>query len=611
MRPHDIRSWPAVCYSLRIVAREDQSLRSDPAPRGTHLAAPRGSHLGLAVAIACVLGVGYGHVLGAPFAFDDYANIVDNPWIRWGGGAPIDLGKTAFDGPTARPVAYVSFALNHALGGLDPFGFRLFNVVLLGLCGVLVFDIQRRLLRRWLPGRSALERDAIAGVTALLFVAHPLQTQAVTYIVQRMALLSLLGSLVAIAAWLRARETEDRSARLRWGGLALAGWAFGMGSKEIAITLPAALWWIEWCAYRNLDPAFARRSLWILGIPAVIGAALAYAVVFHDRGWGYAGRPFAPDERLLTSFRVVVHYLSLAAWPAPSRLNLLHDFELSQGWLVPPTTLASALCVVAAGVGLGLAVRLRKPLLVFGVGWVFLQLALETFVLPLALSFEHRMLGPLVGLAMLAAWALFEWLRPRTALALGLSLVLVVALTLATRARNEVWSDEVRLWADVVAKSPGRVEAQNNLGNAALRAGDLPRAREAFERAIALDPLDAEALSNLGVLELDMGRREAAVGWLERALEGDPGHARTHYNLGRAYALGGDVDAALVHVERAVALAPKRSEMWNGVGAVRAQREEWPLAVEAFERAVALAPNDPEPRGNLAVARAQAAAITP
>jgi Flp pilus assembly protein TadD len=563
---------------------------------------PRWLRLGLPAALALVALAGYGHALGAPFTFDDYANIVDNPWVHWEGLRLDLLWKTAFEGPTARPVAYLSFALNHWAGGLDPWGYRALNVTILWLCGALAFDVQRRLLTRLLPERSAREHLAIAAVGALLFVAHPLQTQAVTYIVQRMTGLSVLGMFAAIAAALRARDATQRSQQLRWGALALAGFAFAMGSKEIAITLPVALWGIEWCAYRKLDARFAQRSLVFLGLPLLLLGVAAYGWLNHDRGWGYAGRPFSAGEHFLTAFRVVAHYTSLVVWPAPSRLNLLHDFELSRGWLDPPTTLASAgLCVAGLGV-LAWGIRRRQPLLVFGIGWIYLQLLLESFVLPLALSFEHRMMAPLFGWTQLAAWGIFEALRPRLGAACAVGLVLVGGLTFATHVRNEVWNDELRFWSDVATKSPGLVAAQNNLGNAALRAGDPVLARSGFERGLALDANDVEALANLGALELDTGDPVAAAALLERAVAVNPGHARAHYNLGRARALAGQVDAALRHLQRAVALAPERHELWNGLGAVHAQRGEWSSAALAFEQALQLAPNDPQARSNLAVA---------
>jgi len=542
----------------------------------------------------------YGGALDAPFYLDDHASIVDNPWIRWDGLRLDWLGRTLFDAPTARPVAYLSFALNHWATGLDPAGFRVVNVALLVASGLLVIQLVRRLTARLHPQASDGARAAMAVLAGLLFVAHPLQTQAVTYLVQRMTELSVFFYLLALLAWLRARDATERGRRIRNASACALAWALALGSKEIAITLPAAIWLIEWFAYRDLDSGFARRSALRLGLPLLLIGFAAYAWLMG--GSGYAGRSFTVGERLLSELRVTWIYLGLALLPAPSRFNLLYDLPLSHSLLDPPTTALAALGLLGLA-GLAIATARRVPLLSFGLAWAGLQLLLESAILPLALVFEHRMLLPSVGLAAAAGGGLVQAFRGRVAPALAVGLVAVLALGLASRARNAVWSDELQLWSDVVAKSPGLVAAQNNLAMALARAGRVREAQLALERALAIDPGDPEALNNRGVQALERGEPAAAIADFRAALARSPRHPRALYNLGRAVALGGDPEAALPWLEAATEADPDAAPLWNGLGAVQVELGRLDAAEVSFRRAAALDPGNLEVRGNLAVVR--------
>lgn len=541
---------------------------------------------------------------------DDHASLVENPWIRWDTLRLDLLWHTLFDGPTARPVAYLSFALGHWAHGMDPRGFRLVNVAILVASALLVARLARVILARLRPAPPATAARGIAWLSALLFVAHPLQIQSVTYLVQRMTGLAVLFTLAALLAFVRARESLDGASRWRWGGLALALWLVAVGAKEIAITGPAAAWLLEWCFWRNLDAGFAKRSALRFGLPLLLVGAAAYAALTFDAGWGYAGKPFSAGERLLTELRVVVFYLSLFVLPLPSRLNLLHDFALSRSLFDPPTTLLALLCLLGLT---GLAVRFarRAPVLCFALAWCFLQLALESAILPLALAFEHRMALPLVGLCIGAAWSVFAVASMRPARALPVGLVLVAALCLATATRNALWRDELALWSDVAAKSPRVVGAWNNLGMALARAGHPTEAETAALRALELGPTDAEVLNNLGALALARGDRRGALARFREALRHAPQHHRAHFNLGMTLAEDGELEEAASHLEAALRAAPQEAALWNGLGALRLLQGDLDGAEAALRRALALDPGSADAAANLEIVRSRRAAATP
>jgi len=570
----------------------------------------RGFWLALTGALAALGTALYAVALDAPFYLDDHANIVENPWIRWDGLRLDLLPRTLFQSPTLRPVANLSFALSYLLHGLDPRGFRLENLAILVACGVLVARLAAALLARLQPAPPEPALRGMALLAGLLYVAHPLEIQSTTYLVQRMTALSVLFYLAALLCWLRARERGPAAGR--WLAAAALCGLLALGSKEIAVTLPAAIWLIEWCFYRDLDARFLRRTL-VLVLPPLALGALAFALLADRLGLGYAGRAFTPVERLLTQLRVVAFYSSLVAWPLPSRLNLLHEFPLSRGWLAPPSTLFSALWLATlAFAGVALARRARPVF--FGLAWCALQLLLESVVLPVAPAFEHRLALPMVGLCLAAAWGCFALFGQRTRPALALGLSAAAALGVATYARNALWRDEPGFWSDVAAKSPGLAAPHTNLGMALLGAGRLDEAEASFHRALAIAPRDAEVWNDLGNLELRRGRRAEAIANFRAALEAEPSHYRALYSLGMTLAQDGDLARALPLVQSALRVAPNEAAIWDGLGSIlRAQGRE-AEAEQAYRRSLALDPTYPFAQGHLAellAARAAAAGAAP
>jgi tetratricopeptide (TPR) repeat protein len=549
------------------------------------------------VAIALLGFALYAAALDAPFYYDDYQNIVDNPRVRWTEVSADKVLATALVAPTKRPVANLSFALSYRATGPEPAGFRAVNVLIHVACAIAVALLARALLVQLPRPPSPRDTSAMALFAGLLFVAHPLQIQSVTYVVQRMNALAGLFYVCALLAWLRGRVRPPGSARMGWWSLAAALGALSLGSKEMAVTLPVAIWLIEWFFLRDLR-RFALRSALFAGVPLIGLAIWLYAAVLPEIGLGYQGRAFGAVERLLTELRVVNFYAGLALLPLPSRLNLLHDFALSRSLVDPITTLLSALSLLGS-FGLAAYWARRAPLASFAILWFWLHLFVESFGLPLALAYEHRTYLPLAGPAMAAGWALFALSGGSRRRALALGLGAVASLGLATLVRNHVWDDELRLWADVAAKSPGLVAARNNHALALLRAGKHEPAMREFRAALEIDPDDAEAHNNLGNLQLGAGDPNSAIASFQAALRASPGHVGARHNLGIALAEGGNLEGAMQELEAALVRAPQHAQIWNTLGAMRVRLQDLEGAEEAFINAVRLDPGYTEARNNL------------
>jgi len=496
-------------------------------------------HLAAAAALAVACLLVYSGAFDVGFVLDDWPDIVGNRADHWPSASlEAALGSIAAS-DDRRPIAHLSFGLNHAEGGLDPRGYHVVNV-LIHLCnGWLVYAFACALFRREraLEGQAGRRLDPAALqpaalFAALLFVVHPLQIQSVTYVVQRMTSLATGFYLAALLCFLRGRAAPDASRRwLWWSGAAACG-LLSLGSKEIAYTLPLAIALVEWFFVDDLKREWLRRRAPLLGIFALVSVAVAW-LALTSSGWERFG--FGPGERLLTQTRVVVLYLSLIVAPLPSRLNLLHEIETSTSLFSPISTLLCA-ALLAALVGLAIAQARRRRMLSFCVLWFFLGLAIESSLVPLRMIFEHRLYLPLVGPTLLASHALFRLAGPRWRIAIAAAAV-------------------VALSTDTATKSPGEPLAQARLGALLLGAGRLDDARARLQTAIALDPGLASAHNALGAVWRQLGDAERALSFHRTAMALAPGDASARINAADALIALGRLDEAgelLAEVEASI-----------------------------------------------------------
>jgi tetratricopeptide (TPR) repeat protein len=555
------------------------------------------SFLGHVVAVAVLgsltLGL-YASTADFPFVFDDHHNIRDNPHIRVEQLSWDALWNAATRGSTRRPVAYVSFALSYRVGGLDPAAYRWVNIAIHAVCGWLVYLLALRLLALHgrLPGQSAPNsfsktRVAAALLTAAIFVAHPLQTQAVTYVVQRMAGLSALFSLISLLCWLAGRVRASGPRRWFWAA-AFASWLLALLSKENAATLPVIVLLIEWFFLRDLDSAWLRRHAGAIGAVAALIVALgvAYLAIWTDaHGWERYG--FTPVERMLTELRVVWRYLALVALPLPSWQNLSHEVAISRSLFDPPTTLVAGVGFALLFAGLVATARQRRLVAFCGL-WFFVNLAVESTFLPIALMYEHRLYLPLIGPALLVSHMLFGF-RPRlTPWAVAAGVALVALLAVGTSSRNEVWRDEITLWSDVVSKSPDDARAWNNLGQVHERLGQFEAAEQAFSEAVRRDPEYPRARANLGIALHRLGRIDEAIEAYGVALSLESDIATTWSNRGSAYLALERWDEARDDYEAALRLDPRSASAQYGIGMALANLGSWDAAAEHLEEALRL-----------------------
>jgi Tfp pilus assembly protein PilF len=564
-------------------------------------------HLAAVGTLGLLAGLIYGPTLSFPFVYDDIWFIVDNPSIRRthldvSSLQAIELGRSQ-----RRWVSALSFALTYYGWGYDVRAFRAVNIAIHALNGWLVYAIVWSLLAR-LGARphgaapSPWRLQASTWIAAAVFVAHPVQTQAVTYVCQRMTSQAAAFYLGAFWLFLCGASADAPWRRFAcWSGAWLS-WILALGSKEIALPFLVAIALYEWCAVGEARGRWLRRHAPVLGALALgLGGVVAVYVAGDgwDEAWGRLG--FSMRERVLTEFRVVTFYAGLLLFPAPGRLNLLHPFAVSHALLDPPTTLASALGILAV-IGTGLWAVRWWPLAAFGLLWIPLHLAIESSILPIHLVFEHRLYLPMMGVAVLCGAVLMRLPHRWWPLGMCGGVLLVIMLGTAAFVRNGVWRDELTLWSDVLAKNPQSDQAHDELGLALLKRGAAEAAIAEFTAAARLNPRNWKPLYNLGNALAAVGRLEEARARFADALRLNARSERIHHNLAAVALRTGRPDEALAHFRAAVQIDPTYPEAAHahyGAAWVLRRQGRTEEAKSALTEALRLKPDYREARRDL------------
>jgi tetratricopeptide (TPR) repeat protein len=537
----------------------------------------------LGLAALGTTSVAYLPSLRAGFYFDDLNNIVDLPAIHWNEVSLEGLRQVASTALLPeRVVANVTFALNHVYGGLDPTGYHVVNLLIHLMVGVALMWVCFEYTTANHKNRIGASNTAICSVAAAtLFLVHPLNTQAVSYVVQRMASMASLFVLVSFGCYLHARRIASSRGRVVFLLLALLAWVLGILSKETAVVLPAVVLayelvfhgkeWRGRVASALADPRrrFVAIGLFAAGVAGgilLVGLYIDYSTFSILKQ--YPNRDFNGLERVLTQFRVQIFYLFLLLWPAPSWLSLEHDFAVSTSLLQPPATLIAILFWVAC-VALVAGLLIRRPRIGFPLLAYLIFHAIESAPLNLELVFEHRMYLPMTMLALLLATVLVDskpkWRRRVLA---GVPVIAIV-LAGATYSRNLVWADPIRFHTDCVSKAPNKFRPLYNLGSHLGRAGRLDEAQEVLARALEIKPTNALTHNQLGNIALLKGDLDTASEHYETALESKPDLPEPLFNLGLINERLGNPGSALDYYHRFVESAAQIPFLEPGVVAAR------------------------------------------
>jgi tetratricopeptide (TPR) repeat protein len=574
----------------------------------------------------------YSNSLQGVFLLDDAITISENKSIQQGWAeawSPPNDGSPV----TGRPLVNFSFALNYRLNGLSPWGYHVVNLAIHLLAALTLFGLVRRTLA--LPslcahyGSSAL---LLALSVALLWMLHPLQTDAVTYLSQRTE--SLMGLFYLLTLYCLVRSVQSGWPWL-WRALMVAACLLGMLCKEVMVTAPllallydrtfmagsaAQAWRQRWTLYLALFCTWLPLA-WLVNQAGdrAQSAGFGLGVPWWEYGW--------------VEFRVVVHYLQLSVWP--------NTLALSYGNTLPPldyTIIYDALLIAILVAGTVIALWRKSPL-GFAGAWFFVILAPSSSILPIICEPEagRRMYLPLAGLAVLAVFGLWRYWRSWT---WALTLAWVVALSILTFARNGRYQSAISLWQDNIAKLPNLEVPHSSLAMALFNAGRIEEALAENEAAIRLNPQDAEAEYNFGLHLAQIGRLDQALAHTQRAvvlnpdyiearsltgitllqmgrvatairefqtvLHLAPGSAESQINLGYAYDFSGQPELALRYYQNAARIEPDSLNAHLGLANTDMLLGRFDDAIRESKACLRLKPNDPVNHYELGLAYAKA-----
>ena len=613
---------------------------------------PRKKWIAFALLFFLILLI-YSNTFRASWHFDDFPNINKNPRITINNLKPGTILQTFIasrDGglyqgrQVYRPVACLTLALNWYFGQDHVFGYHVVNTAIHLITAFLLFLTVLYLFQTpRMKGEYYGSEYFIALLSATLWAINPIQTQAVTYIVQRMASMAAMFYILGIYFYLRGRLGGIRKNRVRWYICCGASYLLAIGSKENAITLPLALFLLDIIFFQDLSrPKTRKFVIWgsVIGsiCLAAVGLILFYHGTFDSIFNMYKVRYFTAWERLLTQPRVVLFYISQIFYPLPSRLSITHDIDISTSLIQPWTTLPAILMILLIITAAILLMRKRR-LLAFGILFFFLNHLIESTLLPIELIFEHRNYLPsfflFVPVALGIKLFLDHYKKEKRMLYLisvfSLTLI-IISLGMGTYIRNLVWASEKTLWEDAMAKAPGRARPPQNLAwGYYLKEGKYTEAIELYEKALPLkddNPTYAKisALANAAGAYQKMKEYDKAIELCLQALDIYPNYRLALRILTFSYLKAGrweeaaesaqslysknyaepknililsfslmkvaKYEVALEYLRNVLRIQPNNSKVYYLIGVAMSKLHKYQRAEWFLQRAAQLAPND-------------------
>jgi hypothetical protein len=547
----------------------------------------------------------YSNSFHGPLIFDDNAALRDNPQIRgiFAQRAPDQLP----DAISARPLLVFAFKLNYLIGRLQVEGYHIVNVIIHLAVGLLLYAIVRRTL-----DNSRFAATWLATAVAAIWIVHPLNTEAVTYIVQRSESLAALFYLLCIYCLIRA--AQPRTSAGIWSAAAVAACALGMATKEVVVTAPlmAILYDRTFLAGSFARALRLRRWLylglaatWIITLFVVLGERRSPTIGFHVG--------ISPLQYAATELNVIAHYFWLAFWPHPLALDY-YDWPVVRSWAdIGWGGWAVAALAIAVIIALW-----KKPWLGFLGAWIFLILSPSSSVVPLVseIAAERRMYLPLMALTALVVvggWTMLGKFRLGKIAAITAACAIALVLGDLTWQRNQLYGTEIDIMRDAAEARPNNPRALYNDANALAAAGySLPEgssqsiayageAALAYRRSIQAQPNNYLAWDRLGLALLETKDWHAAQEYYTYAIDAYPPFAAEAYmQRGKLRVRRNDLPGAIADFHWSIALRPDNPDAHYFLAVALSLNHDWPGAESEYERTLSISPNFKDTRARLA-----------
>lgn len=580
------------------------------------------------LSLALILAVGfiaYSNTFQVPFQLDEDFYLRENPFIvdyhypieslkpEREPAQPLKqriTGQELYSTLKMRYIGYLTFAVNHRVHGFAVEGYHLVNLIIHLLNAVLVYILVVTVFRTPVLAQSFLKDRAtsLALFSALLFVSHPLQTEAVTYIMQRIASLTALFYLFSVVSYVRARCTVSLSRRYALYAGSLISAVLAMKTKENAFTLPLVIGVFELVLFPGnvkqrltfLAPLFA--TMLIIPLSLIMMGGDEIGAILRE------SRTTQPSSYFFTQLRVIVTYIGMLL--VPLNQSIFHDIRISTSFLEPAVISSFLLIVSILGYGWYLLFRSGSSdqglrLVVIGIAWFFLSLSVESSILPLPIIMcEYRVYLPSVGffIALLSGlYAVTTNIQSKRMAAFVpvLLVAAVMALSSMTYARNMKWGDTVGLWEDALSRSPLSPAVHWKLGAFYLKQGRVDEAIRRFTTAMSMGMDHPRIHYDLGTAYHQRGRYDEAIREYRTALSLYPGSVETHYSLAGLFLQLGRYGEAVTEYQDAVRLKPDFVEAHNNLAGVYVHLGRYAEAKRELESVLKINPGLEDARFNL------------
>lgn len=564
----------------------------------------------------------YSNTFKSSWQLDDFPNIVDNHPVHLTHMSFDNLTRAGFAGSKPgrlyRPLPMISFALNWYFGGTSVVGYHVVNTCLHWLVALTLFHVLWLLFST--PALAATNREDrvfICLLSSILWAVNPLQTQAVTYIVQRMTVMATLFYLLSLYSFLRGRFASIRLHRWAWFSNAAFAYLLALLSKENVVFLPVVLLVVEIIFFRipgkNERPIYSLNKGFLWGSICVsLLGGLSLIFLMKADPWGYilklyADRPFTPMQRLFTQPRVVLFYVSQFFYPVPARLSIQHDFTISTSLIDPWTTLAAVL-IIATAIAVSIKYIKKQPLLCYAILFFLINHIVESTILPISMVYEHRNYLPTLFLyvPVVAGIAkLKNYYSGRNGFMfsaiVGFVCLYLFVLGMGTYTRNFAWASQKSLWEDALRKAPQSAWPYQFVGDYYKYKGRYDIATKYYRQALSRHQNtvirgEVTKLNNLAALALLQRDYRTALMWLNRLPEAQKKnpilYSYTHPNDLVAKLGIGDIQGALKDVEdyRAKGMYNSRTSYLHGIVYYRAG--DFHRAMRALRAAMQYQPNN-------------------
>jgi len=555
----------------------------------------------------------------ASWHFDDYPNIVDNSRIHIKDLGFNTLKETFFrssdygqvlNGRLYRPVSMLTFALNWYIGADNVLGYHIVNNIIHLLTTLFLFLTILNLFKSpRLKGKYRENEFIIACLSAVLWAANPIQTQAVTYIVQRMASLAAMFYIIGIYFYLKTRLTPPSSKRLLFIAGCLLSFVLALGSKENTVTFPIGVAIIEILFFQNLNDRNVRRK--VTAVVMISGVLMAgFLTILYVKGdidhvlKAYENRMFTLMERLMTEPRIIIYYLSQIFYPIATRFSFVHDIHISTSFFKPWTTLPAIIAIISL-MGIGFFQAKKRPILTLGIFFFFVNHMIESTIIPLEPIFEHRNYLPSFFLfcpvAVGLIW-LVDYFKKKNAfihiLSVGFIAGVILSFSVGTMIRNKAWATEKTLWEDCIKKAPGMARPYHNLANYHYqKMGKMKEAMAFYERALTKKYLSSKTghaltLNNMAIILYDYGYYQNSINLFNKALKIKPDYLNAMQNLAHVYVRVGRFSKALEIADNLLSEREKSSDFLQLKGFVLLTAGRFDEAISILKSALDIDPNN-------------------